>query len=463
MMRIYNSLILLLSLCFSNQLLAAYALPEYQKVILANGLTLYLMEQHEVPLIDINIVVKAGAIEDGQQAGLSYLTAQNLSLGTQALSKSQIDESMDFIGANIHNSANIEFATIGASFANNDQEQVMTLLRDMLIAPKFDREEFDKFKKRQLLQFEQNKESPKSVINTYFNRLIFGDSSYGAVVQGDSNSLNSISLSDIKKHHQRWYQPNNSALVIVGDFDATKMSKRVDALFGQWLNHQQVKATPITQPKTFDQSRLLLVNKADAIESTFYIGGLGIARNNKDYVGIDVINTILGGRFTSWLNDELRTNSGLTYGAKSRFTSYSQAGSFVISTFTKTESTVDAMNLALKTYAKLWETGIDEATLASAKAYVKGQFPPEFETSAQLSQLLGNMYGYNIDDDYINTFEQQVNSLTLEKTKQLITQYFPQNNLQFVVIGKAQEIKEQMEKFGQVKIVNIEDVGFDIQ
>ena len=111
-----------------------------------------------------------------------------------------------------------------------------------------------------------------------------------------------------------------------------------------------------------------------------------------------MINTILGARFTSWLNDELRVNSGLTYGARSNFTYYSQSGSFAISSFTKTATTVEAIDLALKTYDRLWEQGIDEETLASAKAYVKGKFPPKFETSQDLSNLLGQMYSYNFDE-----------------------------------------------------------------
>ena len=118
------------------------------------------------------------------------------------------------------------------------------------------------------------------------------------------------------------------------------------------------------QPKPLTQAKVLLVNKEDAIESTFTIGGLGIARNTPDLVGISVINTILGARFTSWLNDELRVNSGLTYGARSNFTYYSQSGSFAISSFTKTATTVEAIDLALKTYDRLWEQGIDEETLA---------------------------------------------------------------------------------------------------
>ena len=126
------------------------------------------------------------------------------------------------------------------------------------------------------------------------------------------------------------------------------------------------------KPKFQQKLEFLLVNKADAKETTFAIGGPGIALGDSDEVPVSVINTILGARFTSWLNDELRVNSGLTYGARSRFDKESEAGTFKISTFTKTETTFEAVDLALKTYQRLWDKGIDSKTLASAKSLGSG-------------------------------------------------------------------------------------------
>ncbi|GLX78617.1 peptidase M16 [Thalassotalea insulae] len=461
MQRIFNSLIALLLISVSFFTQAGYQLPDYEKVTLENGLTVYLMEQKEVPLIDVNIVVRAGAIEDGNNAGISYLTAKNMILGSQQLSKKALDQAVDFVGAEIYSSANLEFATIGASFAAKDKAQLLPILRDLIITPRFDAEEFDKFKQRHLLNLQQNKERPSAVINNYFNRLLFGKQGYGAVVQGDNKSVDAMQLTDIKAHYQKWYQPKNSAVIVVGDFNSQLMKTQLNTLFGGWKNTAEVQPSNIAMATSPKKPQLLLVNKPDARQSTFLIGGKGIAKSNPDRVGLSVINTILGARFTSWLNDELRVNAGLTYGARSRFNAYSQDGSFVISTFTKTATTVEAIDLALKTYQRLWQQGLDQQTLASAKAYVKGQFPPNFETSSQLARLLADMYGYQFDENYINSFEQAVDSLTLEQTKQLISQYFPQQNLQFVVIGQADELREKLEKYGQLSEVQIADNGFN--
>lgn len=459
-MRTYNRLIKLVSASFlalTLQAQAGYALPEYQKTTLDNGLTVYLMEQHEVPLIDVNVVVKVGAIND-KKSGLAYLTAESLMLGTQRQAKSEIDEAVDFIGANISSTASTESSFIESSFAAKDQDVILSLIKDVVTAPKFSDQEFSKLKKQHLLTLEQNKESPKSVIKDYFNNLVFQGSSYNVTTAGNTLSVANITLDDLKRFHQQWYQPRNSAIVIVGDFDSKNMLEKIKALFSNWTNQSKLEHLVVKAPKELTQANVLLVNKADAIESTFIIGGLGIARNTADRVGISVINTVLGGRFTSWLNDELRVNSGLTYGAKSSFTSYKHSGSFAISSFTKTSTTIEAIDLALKTYQRLFQQGIDEKTLASAKAYVKGKFPPQFETSQDLSNLLGQMYTYDFDENYINTFEQQVNSLTVEKTQQLIKKYFPQDNLQTVIIGKAAELQKSVAKYGEMREVNINDI-----
>jgi predicted Zn-dependent peptidase len=204
-------------------------------------------------------------------------------------------------------------------------------------------------------------------------------------------------------------------------------------------------------------AKVLLVNKEDAKETTFYIGAPGVTRNNKDIVAIQVVNTLFGGRFTSMLNEELRINSGLTYGARSSFRTYKNGGSFYISTFTAKESTEQAIDLTLEVVNRLHEKGLDEKSLTSAKNYVKGQFPPRYETVGQLSDFLAEMFWYNFDETFINDFEKNVDGLTLKKANQIIATYFPKDNFQIVLIGKAAEIEKIASKYGPVDQIDIKD------
>ncbi|HEX5651636.1 MAG TPA: insulinase family protein, partial [Chitinophagaceae bacterium] len=159
----------------------------------------------------------------------------------------------------------------------------------------------------------------------------------------------------------------------------------------------------------------------------------------------------------SMLNDELRVNTGLTYGANSRFTPLKNGGTFAISTFTANKSTEPAIDKALEVLNRLHNNGIDEKSLASAKNYVKGQFPPRYETSGQLAGLLTQMFWYNFNESFINNFEKTVDELTLDRAKEIIAKYFPKEKLQFVLVGKSSEIKKIAEKYGPVTEVQIKE------
>lgn len=439
---------------------ADFKLPQYEKVVLDNGLTLYVLPQHEVPLVTVQAVVKAGAIYD-HKAGLSYLTAQGLQLGAGGKSKSEIEQTIDFLGASLNSDSSLEGATVYANFMAKDSATVLPLVKALLLQPSFDLAEFKKMQQREIAALTQAKESPRQVINQYFHRLVFGQHPYGKAQNGNAESVKAIDVKDLKAFHHKFYQPANTAIVVAGDFDAAAMKQQLTALFGQWQNTAKSPALDLANGLTTpSEGKVLLVNKSDAIETTFLIGGPGVTQSNPDYVGISVINTVLGGRFTSWLNDELRVNSGLTYGARSGFERYSAAGLFSISSFTKTDSTKAALDLALKTYQKLWSQGLDQATLDSAKAYVKGQFPPRFETNAALAGLLSDMYLYGFTEDYINSFQSKVESLTLDESKRLINSYFPKDKLQLVLIGKAEAIAPLAASYGKVTQVDIKATGF---
>jgi len=434
---------------------SSFQLPAYEQLKLDNGLTVFLLPQHEVPLITVQATVRAGAVND-KVAGLSQLTSQALLLGAGGKTKAEIEQQVDFLGASLTSEGSMEGSSLRVDFMAKDTEQMLTVLHSVLTQPSFEIAEFDKLKARQIAAVAQAKESPRMVMEQYFNKLVFGSHPYGNAISGTAESLKSISQQQVKDFHQSFYQPGNTAISIVGDFKPAKMKALLQKLFANWNNGEAIKQPDLTAalPKA-TKAKVLLVNKADAIETTFSIGGVGIKQDNPDYVGISVINTVLGGRFTSWLNDELRVNSGLTYGARSGFERYSATGIFTISSFTKTESTKAAVDLALNTYQRLWDKGIDQATLDSAKAYVKGQFPPRFETNTALAGLLGDMYLYGFNQDFINSFQSKVDQLTVAESKRLIHSYFPKDKLQFVLIGKAEAIEDIAKSYGEVTQVDI--------
>ncbi|HEY5966944.1 MAG TPA: pitrilysin family protein, partial [Chitinophagaceae bacterium] len=451
MKRIHHLLSFIILLAGINIQLNAqsYKLPPYEKFKLKNGLTVYLMEQHEVPVINISVILPAGAIYDGEKAGLASLTATALKHGTKNFTKTKLDEELDFHGASINTSASKESAGLSARMASKDKSKILNLLKEIILEPSFDATEFEKEKKRLLVSLEQQKESPRSVIASYFDKFIYGDHVYGNIVQGKISTVNPLTVDDVKKFYAENYLPEGSAISVAGDFKSAEMKTLITSLFSEWKRGTKPQVNLASKPIPVPaKQQVLLINKDDAKETTFYIGAPGISRNNPDYVSIDVVNTLFGGRFTSMLNDELRVNTGLTYGASSRFAALKNGGTFVISTFTAGKTTEPAIDKAIEVLKKLHSTGIDETSLTSAKNYVKGQFPPRYETAGQLAGLMTQMFWYNFDESYINNFEKNVDGLTLDKAKQIIAKYFPKDKLQFVMVGKSADIKKIAEKYG---------------
>lgn len=450
--------ILICLLVFSTINLTAqgYKLPNYTSFKLSNGLTFNLMEQHDVPIVDVSILFPAGAIYDHEKAGLASLTATALKHGTISFSKAKLEEELDFIGANIDTYANKEYAGLSSNFAAKDKEKVLLLIKEVVLNPVFDSTEFEKEKTRLLVRLEQQKESPRSVIGFYFDGLLYGNHVYGNNINGTKTTVGKLSVDDVKDFYKTNYRPEESVISIVGDFNSAEMKKTLTKLFSSWKKGTHEKENLASKPITIPtENKVLLVNKDDAKETTMYIGASGINRNNPDYVAIDVVNTLFGGRFTSMLNDELRVNSGLTYGASSRFSALKNGGSFIMSTFTAVNTTEATIDKLLEVLKKLHTNGIDEQSLASAKNYVKGQFPPRYETAGQLSSLLSQMHWYDIDRSYIDNFEKNVDGLDLAKANQIIEKYYPKDKLQFVLVGKASEIKKIAEKYGPVTQVEI--------
>ena len=442
---------------------AEFRLPAFDTVKLANGLTVYLMERHEVPLISVRAVIKAGAVNDAAQPGLSNLTGDALLLGSKAHNKKAIDEAFDFRGARLAGGAGAEASTVQANFARTDAAALLPLLAEIVQQPSFDDAELAKLRERKVSGLKQAKEAPRNVVGTYYRAMLFGSTPYAIPASGTVASVGALTQSDVQRYYSQYYRPDNAAIIVVGDFQKDAMRQQIESLFGAWQASGPAPTPQDNGKVQADKARVWLVNKPDAIETTFLIGGAGIARNDADYVPLQVLNTILGGRFTSWLNDELRVNSGLTYGASSQFNVLSQTGTFAISSFTASAKTGDALALAHKTYQRLWDEksgGIDQATLDSAKAYVKGQFPPRYETGEQLAGLLGDMYASNVDRAQIDNFTRDVDSLTPERAKALVNKHFPRNNLQTVLVGKADDIRDVAKKYGAVTELDISADGF---
>jgi predicted Zn-dependent peptidase len=422
-------------------------LPPHQKVALKNGLTLLLMEKHGVPIIDLSAIVKTGGIADPSgKEGLASTTAALLRKGTAKRSAQQFAADMDFIGGSFDADAGPDFTRIDAEFLTKDLVSGLDLFTDAVLHPTFPQAEVDKLLAQSIDAVRAAKDEPQAVLGSYYAGYLFLAHPYGRPTGGDELSLKRIHRDDVASFYASNYAPGNTILAVSGEFNATEMQKKLEEVLGTWLAKTVASAT-LPVPPVSKGKRLLLVDKPDASQTYFAIGNVGVAQNDPDRVAISVVNTIFGGRFTSELNEALRVESGYTYGVQSMFQRRRVAGPFGIFSFTKNETTVPAIDLALQILDKLHKNGVTAEQLASAKSYIKGQFPPNVETSAQLASLIAVHEFYGLGDDETNQFEARVDAVTPEMAKQVIEKHFPAENLVFVLIGKASAIGPAVEKY----------------
>jgi zinc protease len=298
------------------------------------------------------------------------------------------------------------------------------------------------------------------VMGLYYYGYLYGARPYGRPDGGDELSLKRIQRDAIVKFYNTYYAPGNMILAVAGEFNAAEMKKKLEESFGAWPAKSVPAVTiPVTAP--IKGRRLLLIDKPDATQTYFAFGNIETAAGDPDRVVIRVVNSVFGGKFTSRLNEALRVESGLTYGARSNFDPRKAPGPFEIYSFTKNETTTQAIDLALQVLAKLHKDGITAEELASAKSYIKGQFPPTVETSKALASRIAANEFYGLNDDEVNQLEARIDAVTLESAKQTIQKHFPEDNLVFVLIGNASAIGPAVKKYAEKQDTRpISDPGF---
>ncbi|NRD56858.1 insulinase family protein [Corallococcus sp. AB030] len=437
-------------------------LPETTSVTLKNGVRLLLVEKHELPLVSFSAWLKGGAVTDpAGKEGLAALTAELLQKGAGSRNAQQFADAVDGVGGELDVVPAREALVLNGSFQSRDTALMVELLSDMLVRPRFDAQELEKARALRVSEIASAKDGdPRMLIGVYFNAFHFPSHPYGGSAVGSEASLPGISRSDVLGWAKANLGGDRLILSVVGDFDAKQLAAKLEAALGGWAPAaQSLAAVPATAPTK--GRHVLLVDKPDATQTYFAIGNTGIRRTDPDRVVAELGNTVLGGRFTSLLNTELRVKTGLTYGARSALAPALQPGTVVLTSYTQTATTGRAIDLALDVLARYRQDGMDDAMLASAKAYVLGQFPPTLETGEQLAMKLSELAFYGLDAQDVNGFADAVSSATRGSVHTVLQRVLPaQEDLTFVLIGKAEALRDVARKYGPVTEMKISDKRF---
>jgi len=437
-----------------------YQLPEAKTVKLENGLTVLLLEKHELPLVSAELALRSGSVADPTgKEGLGTLTAELLRKGTASRTADQFSEESDFIGMGYGVRTGLDSTSVAIDFLKKDTDKAFDLLQDVVLHPAFPEDEVKKLVAQRQDALRGAKDNPQQVIGAYFSKALYGDHPYGRPSGGDEVSVGKITRSDVTAHYAKVFTPGNTVLAVVGDFDSADMEARLKKLFAAWSGTTPPQAR-MSAMKPVTGKHVLLIDKPDATQTYFAIGNVGLPDNSPDKAPAQVVNTLFGGRFTSMFNEELRVKSGLSYGASSRFQYLESPGPFVMSTFTKNATTGAALDKSFEVIATLHSHPFKEEDLTSAKNYLRGTFPPSLETSPQLAHELVMLNIEGLSRKEFNAELAAEQTITLQEANHIIDTDFPSENYVMVMIGKANEIAPLASKYGTVTTRKITDPGY---
>lgn len=462
-MKVNKPVFALLALLFAAGTFGAgVTLPAADRVVLENGTVLILNENHDVPMIGLEAVVRGGAAADpADKYGLASLLAGLLEKGAGDRSSAEFAEAAASVGGEVRASARLETLSVSADFLSKDAALMVALVSDMLRRPALDAGEFTKLRDRSINLIKAAKGSdPGNLMSDYANAFLFGEHPYGNPVDGSESSLANVKHDDLVAYYTDMMGGDRLIISVSGDFEADAMRDALTEAFGDWragagILPELVAAAPVAG------SRVYLIDKPGATQTYFRLGNIGVSRGFARRAELDLANTVFGGRFTSMLVTELRTKSGLSYSASSRLARYAQPGSVFISSFTETGTTVEALDVALGTLGQLRDVGLDEAMAESARNYVMGQFPPRLETAAQLAGLFAMLEVTGLGTSYIDGYGASLSAATPESIAEVIAEVYPSaDNLVFVILGDAEIIREQVAQYGPVTEISISEPRF---
>ena len=429
----------------------ALKLPAIQKHKLSNGLAVWIVEHHEVPLAQINLIVRSGSAADPiGKYGVGSLTAAMLDEGAGARSSLEFADAVEFLGANLSTSSSFDASSIRMSVPVSKLAEALPLLSDVALRPSFPATELDRLRKERLTSLLQARDNAGALVQLAFPRIVFGPTHrYGTSANGLPATIEALTVDDLKTFYRSHFRPDNATLLVVGDLTLSTALPMLEQAFGGWKADGMVSlVAAVPNAPQLTTRQIYLVDKPEAAQSQIRIGWVGVSRATPDYAVLEVLNTILGGSFTSRLNQNLREKNGYAYGASSGFDQRLSAGPFVAAAGVQTDKTADALREFFNELnGILMPVPADE--LAKARSYVALGFPGEFETTGDMARKLEELVVYNLPDATFSNFVPSVTAVTAADLQRAAARFIQPERMAVVVVGDLKLIE------GPIRALNL--------
>ena len=425
---------------------------KYRKATLDNGLRVIMVEHQELPVVAIELLVKAGsAHESREKPGLAHIVTQLLREGTRTKGSLGISEEIDFIGGTLSVDCEYDLTSVTTTALVKHFETILNLLSEVARFPTFKTKEVERHREKAITAILREKDNKASIAGRHFSEMLYGEHPYAHPSIGTIEGLKTISRDEIIQFHKTHFLPNNSILTVVGDIDYENTLAGIKEAFGDWKKGDVSKPTLPPVPK-IDGYKIRIVNKPDLTQTEIRLGHTGIARDDPDYFALMLLNYIFGRGPASRLYTKIRAEKGLTYGANSGFAARKLRGPFYIKTYSKNETAIETLRLVLDELKKLKSSGVTKEELDSAKSFYVGHYPLSMETPAQIASKIIVQEFYGLPEDYIDKYLDNVRAVSMEDIDGAIERVLDPGNIVITLVSKAEDILEEAKVLGDVEL-----------
>ncbi len=404
-----------------------------------NGMTVLLLERHSLPIVSLQLLVRAGSARDPEErAGVANMVAQLLDEGTATRSSKQIAEEADFIGAHLTTSASDDYSTAALDVLKKDLETGVELVTDVLRHPSFPDEEIERKRSQIIGQILSEKDNPGNVAEKAFNEMIFGQHPYHSPTEGTEATVPRITRADLVTFYEEYYRPNNAILAIVGDITPGEARTLLARRFRDW----EPRAVPplVAPPPPRAETRRSRVIDRNLTQANIILGQTGIERGNPDYYAVTVMNYILGGGgFSSRLLKQVRERQGLAYSIYSHFDAGVYPGSFSIVLQTRNSAAAQAIDQIMAEIQRIRREPVAEQELREAKAYLVGSFPLRIDTNSKAAALLTQIEFHALGLEYLQDYPAKIRAVSLDDVARVAKKYLDPEHMTLVMVAHEKE------------------------
>ncbi len=429
--------------------------PPFSRERLGNGLELILAPRTGMPLVEILLQLPAGAERNPlERPGLAALTASLVDEGTERRSGPEIATALERLGGSIATRADWNSADVQVSLLARELDAGLELVDEVARRPVFPEAELERLRQQALTELLRRRDQPAVLAEEAMADLLYRGTVYGRLLLGDEQVMARIDRADVVEFHQRWFRPDAGSLVIAGEFDAAATRSRIEEIFGSWRAAETAAPTAV-DPVRREGRSVVIVDRPAAAQTELRIAQVGVPRTHPDRTLLGLLNALLGGKFTSRLNLNLRERHGYTYGASSRFVDRRSAGPFLVSAAVANAVAGAAVGEVISELERLRSEPVGADELAETQSYLTGVFPYTLQTSADLLSRLAELALWGLADDHYDRALARVAAARTEDLLELAERHLRPDSATIVAVGPAAELESQLAAYGPVEVRTI--------